>query len=256
MHPKILIFVSIFSAVHSQQVTCVKQINNCKCETSSGKFIDLSPIASASGFQFKRILGPNRNWLYSYNPCTGVQCESGSDAASCQNSAAGSQEFLLGLQSTAKFGYDSTYGLYIKYDNKQSGGIIRESMVSLVCSPDATDKFEPTDDGGISSPFIFHSKLTSKHACEVDGGGGGGSGGGGMSGGDVLIIIVLVLLVVYLAGGFAVNVFLLKKTANLQALPNLNFWISVPGYVKDGATFTAAKVRGLATGSKQNYENI
>lgn len=85
--------------------------------------------------------------------------------------------------------------------------------------------------------------------------GGGSSGGGGGGGGTIFLIILLVVVILYLVGG---TVFNIKKRGKqgIDAVPNIEFWRDFPTLVKDGCTFTAAKLKGLKGGNKSGYSTF
>jgi len=105
----------------------------------------------------------------------------------------------------------------------------------------------------------YHLKWTTAHACPStgDGGDGDGSDGGGdggkkkdkddgpaISGGWIFIIILSGLTVLYFVGGAIYNKFVQHKEG-IEIIPNVEFWMSLPGLVKDGFLFTYRKIAGL-----------
>jgi len=136
------------------------------------------------------------------------------------------------FQAPTKTG-DKGYGLTIQY---KGGDGNRQFEIDLVCDYKA----------GIGSPVFtgespqlhYNFLWASVHACPV----GGKSGGkGGLSGGSILLIILLVVAVVYLVAGVLFNKFK-RQASGIELIPNVGFWTSLPGLVKDGVMFLVHKV--------------
>lgn len=66
-------------------------------------------------------------------------------------------------------------------------------------------------------------------------------------GGGILLIVFFVLLIVYFIAGAVWHHRNGKRGADM--IPNLSFWSSLPGLIKDGFKFTKSK----ATGSQESY---
>lgn len=61
------------------------------------------------------------------------------------------------------------------------------------------------------------------------------------------------MVVVYLVGGVAYNKFHAKREG-IELIPNVSFWMALPGLVKDGHLYTFNKARGLVGG--RGYEEM
>jgi len=118
------------------------------------------------------------------------------------------------------------------------GGGGRSFTLDLQCVPNA----------GVGTP-LFEEEVTlsynfgwqTQYACPLNyNPGGNGGGGGGLSGGSIILIIVLCLMVVYVAAGVTFNK-VKKQATGLELIPNVEFWTSLPGLVKDGAMFIVNK---------------
>ena len=70
-----------------------------------------------------------------------------------------------------------------------------------------------------------------------------------------LILIFGFGFVGYILVGSAINVKKFGKEANKEALPHREFWMSIPGYVKEGMRFTAFKLCGKQM-LGANYESL
>ncbi|PAA90345.1 hypothetical protein BOX15_Mlig007716g2 [Macrostomum lignano] len=254
------------SAVHREDralisnVNCVKQLSSCSCETDSGGRVDLSPLAKSGGvFAFNDKTSPSGSFFYYYNPCYGATCDGSSDAAVCQKTNDKLQEYLMGTQASATFETDATLGLLLKYSGLSGDQLTRETHLQLVCdtSGSGEDLLTPLDDGQSSgSTELYKMSLLSRHCCATGGPGPDGGGGGGMSGGDILLIIFFCLIAVYLAAGIVINVAIRRQSFGAQALPNAEFWVSVPGLVRDGALFSYGWVKDGINKRRGNYESV
>jgi len=89
--------------------------------------------------------------------------------------------------------------------------------------------------------LIYYFTWTTEFACPVSGPHAGG--GGGLSGGSILLIILLVVAVVYLVGGILFKKFRMHAEG-IDMIPNLGFWTSLPGLVKDGNVWLFRKITG------------
>uniref|UniRef100_A0A1I8JGM9 Cation-dependent mannose-6-phosphate receptor n=1 Tax=Macrostomum lignano TaxID=282301 RepID=A0A1I8JGM9_9PLAT len=231
------------SAVHREDralisnVNCVKQLSSCSCETDSGGRVDLSPLAKSGGvFAFNDKTSPSGSFFYYYNPCYGATCDGSSDAAVCQ-------------KTNDK----------LQYSGLSGDQLTRETHLQLVCdtSGSGEDLLTPLDDGQSSgSTELYKMSLLSRHCCATGGPGPDGGGGGGMSGGDILLIIFFCLIAVYLAAGILINVAIRRQSFGAQALPNAEFWVSVPGLVRDGALFSYGWVKDGINKRRGNYESV
>jgi len=70
-----------------------------------------------------------------------------------------------------------------------------------------------------------------------------GSNSTGLSGGSIFLIALLVTAVVYCVGGVLFQKFH-KQQTGLSMIPNSQFWLSIPGLVKDGISYSWSKLRG------------
>jgi len=69
------------------------------------------------------------------------------------------------------------------------------------------------------------------------------SGSGGLSGGSIFLILLLCLAVVYIVVGVLFNKFK-KQATGIELIPNVEFWTSIPGLVRDGFMLIINKIRG------------
>jgi len=119
----------------------------------------------------------------------------------------------------------------------------RSSSIEFVCNPNipignlvpALDVEVPQHD--------YHLVWESAFACP-NGRGGGGDEEGGISGGWIFIIILVGIAVLYLLVGVAVKKFV-YQASGIELIPNVVFWLALPGLVRDGNLFIVRKALGL-----------
>jgi hypothetical protein len=235
------------------------------CKGKVGKYeYDLTPLAQKLGaVDLQTQDGGNPPQTYYYRVCGVVSnnfCQTVDDMtpAVCQKDTRIPAEFHdCGNQKTARFqklpsGSDSD-GFTLSYTGGQDG---RASMIYFKC--------DKSKDPGVFS-FVkedpvktYDLQYLSKWACPTNGGGGGGGGGGddddgGISGGWIFIIILSSLLVLYLVGGVAFNKFY-RHHEGKEIIPNVEFWLALPGLVKDGHLFVWRKARSLT--GRGSYEEM
>ncbi|PAA78993.1 hypothetical protein BOX15_Mlig013956g1 [Macrostomum lignano] len=239
------------ATVQCSVITCARQLSSCSCETADGGVIDLSPLSSPSGYPFSASASGGQD-TFRWSPCVGQLCGNQFDTAVCE--FYGSSTLPVGTASSAKFVTNPARGLQLVYTDNRAG-LLYTSSVILACDPDA-ERAEFSAEGGVYDIFMH---LRSKHACVGGGGGGGGGDGGeGISTGDILCIIFLCGLVLYLSLGLMANKFILGKEGS-ELMPNKNFWIVLPGYVRDGFLFTIGKLGCYGGGigrSSAGYEAV
>jgi len=89
--------------------------------------------------------------------------------------------------------------------------------------------------------YIFRWKT--QYACPVN-------APSGLSLGSILLITVACLAVVYLVSGILYNKYK-KGLSGLELLPNVEFWVAIPGLSKDGVLFVINKIKG-----KNGYQQL
>lgn len=125
---------------------------------------------------------------------------------------------------------------------------------------DADDRSTSNNTSDLDTADCFSSATEGDYTIRSDRGGGGGGGGGGgddddggISGGWIFIIILSSLLVLYLVGGVAFNKFY-RHHEGKEIIPNVEFWMALPGLVKDGHLFVWRKARSLT--GRGSYEEM
>jgi len=197
---------------------------------------DITLTSSTSEHQYSFVTSPSDRYLI--NICANLpQACFGIVSAVCR--VKNDLEFASGTLSTmtisdGKNGPHS--GVTISYAGGEScaAGGSRTTKAFIECqagvSPaEITSVVEPT-----ACTLEFYMK--SAHACPS-------KGTSGLSGGSILLIIFFVTLTVYFIGGVAFNKYK-REATGLDLIPNVGFWMMIPGLVKDGVLFVKGKVTG------------
>eukprot|EP01116_Phalansterium_solitarium_P001833 TRINITY_DN11653_c0_g1_i1.p1 TRINITY_DN11653_c0_g1~~TRINITY_DN11653_c0_g1_i1.p1 ORF type:complete len:265 (+),score=23.03 TRINITY_DN11653_c0_g1_i1:130-924(+) len=203
-------------------------------------------------------------WMNVCRPTVTQVC--GSSSATCQqwdpNSANGHAS--LGNAGTATFTPPSVPGengqgftLQFTGGDKPPGQNNPRTMeIDFIC--DSAAGVGAPSYAGEQPALHYNFQWRSAFACagQSSGGSSGGSSGsssggsstgggattkGGLSGGSVFLIILLCCVVVYVGAGIAWNHFKMHNTG-VELIPNVSFWTSIPGLVKDGALFIWGKI--------------
>jgi hypothetical protein len=138
-------------------------------------------------------------------------------------------------------GYTIDQGITIEYrDGGSCSGGMRGSIIHVVChsegSPQVTSGTVSMDDCTgfftIKAAAGCGKKVKYEPTSSEDVGGGIGAGG-------IILILLCVGVVVYLVAGGLFNWKMRGATTVVEAIPQYEFWRSVPGLVKDGVLFIA-----------------
>ena len=121
-------------------------------------------------------------------------------------------------------------------------GNSRKATVALTCDASASvprmeGKVGVTQDG---PDYVYAFKGAFSGVCGGggdDGDGGGDKKSGGCGGGCVFVILFFVGAFLYVAGTVAFNYFKLGKRGK-ELAPHPEFWLLIPGLIKDGAVFS------------------
>ncbi|CAH1799795.1 unnamed protein product [Owenia fusiformis] len=250
------LFITLFSSMQCclgadpQQIQCTL-IDSCSCQSDQGK-IDLSPLDTkdASNPAFFNQYDEAYVDQYSFNPCSKFTLDAScTDVAVCQSQQGGAF-YPLGTQDSAQFITDPTKGLEIQYSQDWLS-VTRTSHVQLLCDEAADTPI--LDVSGEDSPGSanYYMSLTSKYCCPQGSAPPASSTHNpddpsvtvavSISVGTILCIILIVLLPLYVIGGMAIKR-QRQGARGVEMVPNIEFWKSVPGLVKDGTMFVVGKV--------------
>jgi len=223
----------------------------CGCTLDDGsKKIDPSPMIKAAGKtpMFPGIVGTEPSYKYDVDLCTQFLC--GKAAPTKTNVCLKVQSIVnMAIGKDVAYEYDAesdivtfVYSGFVQSENVQT-------RITMHCSTTAPGIGTMANVNNDKDSKLFTTALTSKYACFSDGGGGNSSKG--LSIGSILCITILVLLIVYLVAGILINKYVRKVEAGESVVPNHSFWSALPGYVKDGCSFTVSKIKG-----NKEYEQI
>jgi len=233
---------------HAQQCTYSNDGNN----------YDLSPLTNNEVDYKLTIPDPHFTiecWINVCRPTVVQTC--GSNSAGCEQWDSSGGKASLG-QATPFTWHSATtsgtdgYGVMTQYTNGDAG---RSMEITFICNENA----------GTGGPVYvneipnlqYNFQWATQYACPTNFGSGGG--GGGLSGGSILLIILLCVTVVYIVGGLLLNKFYRQKEG-MEMFPNVEFWLQIPGLVKDGVVFSYHGIRGLIQnrggGGDGTYQSI
>jgi len=221
----ICVFLSFLFAVYG---------DTCSWTSPAGNHYDLSGLSSSTDYFLPKKSQPGLNWDVWINICRPVFTQvCGSGAAGCQQwSATGNA--AMGLANTLSFAPGNETGGRFGVKLEYVGGLeSRQMEIQFICL-----------EGQVGTPVFSNEAPThkynfiwsSKYGCPVP-----PSGKGGLSGGAIFLILFICVVFVYLVGGIAFNAGI-RKQRGVEMIPNLEFWVTVPGLVKDGCMWTFNKI--------------
>jgi len=210
---------------------------------------DCGVITASDGSQYPNInqigtvVGNDPNdpahWDFSVNLCTplGTSCDScGTGSGYCQQSPDKKFSFCIGaLNSVSITGKPGGAGLVANFQATGNDQQTRKGVVTVNCNPNAQN---PDNKAFVAPQNVngYAASFDSAFACGT---------AGGLSGGSVFLIILFAGFAAYFIGGM---VFLagVKGQRGREMVPNLGFWMMIPGLIQDGATFTVKRIKVLA----------
>ncbi|XP_052808450.1 cation-dependent mannose-6-phosphate receptor-like [Mya arenaria] len=250
----LLLVVLVLHASETLCATCV-QSGQCACTYDDGSgTVDLSPIASTdqSNPLIRDAFAPD-TYAYSFNPCLPFTEGTCVNAAACQFDTNGNIYYNIGDSSKVTLANSGTTitATYVADDGA------RQSKATFTCDPNK----DPPDVQalGETSQSFYEFAITTKYACASSGPGPGPGPGPvvivttslSISVGWILTILFLGVGVTYLVAGVVFNRFY-RHNAGREQIPNINFWIAIPGLIKDGCLFVVGKVKNIR-GGYQKY---
>jgi len=208
---------------------------DCKSIVSNGFTYDLSSAQTVSGSDPDKTSG----WVYTVNPCTPLPmtCDICTTTAGyCQQSRDQRFTFCIGSVSSNSFtGASDGKSITVNFQAPPTtDGTVREGKLIITCDPGAAtpQKVDIHDPVDVKSYAIRYNSIA-------------GCGTSAISGGSIFLIIFFSAFALYFLIGIAVMAGV-KGQRGKEMVPNVEFWISVPGLIQDGATFTISKIKGLA----------
>jgi len=223
-----LLFLVAFLAVFTFCVgkDCKKQDRcNCVFDDDSG-MMDLWSLAKTDGTPlFFDVFATKDIYMYSFNPCIGFAEGTCADVAVCQHDYQYTGYYDLGRPDNVAFSYD---GLNVVATYTSQDGS-RNTYVTFVCDPTATTA--RIDVLGETDYMKYYMTVTAAGACPIP-----SASSNLLSAGSVILIIFFVLFAVYIITGVVFNK-VKRQAAGKELVPNKDFWLMIPGLVKDGCAF-------------------
>ncbi|XP_033761899.1 uncharacterized protein LOC117343583 [Pecten maximus] len=245
-------------------LTCTQRdLCSCTMDDGSGD-VDVSTLGKQDGTAMFQDMASVDGQIYSLNLCYPFNELTCANAAACQILSDGSASYQIGDATNVGFEVDTLNQVHIKYTNiDQGSGLTRTTDVTLVCNPTADPPLVSAD--GETAPGSVTYLFTANSKCACPGGCGGGppppdptttkgpgpnpgpqpsTGGssGGISIGTILVIVALSLGFSYMVGGI-LFMKMVRQAQGTEVVPNVSFWGSLPGLVKDGFVFTIGKCK-------------
>jgi len=226
----------VLELVHSDQQV-VTPVPCTWTDAATGKNYDISPLMnSANDYFIPKGTFPNQGWDIWINVCRPLVVSTcGPNAAGCQqwdpkstggHATMGSASAVQ-YQTAAIPGFEN-FGLTAEY---AQGDLDRRMEIDFSCDPNAGTGSPAFKNEGPTHHYNF--VWSSQYACPVK--------AGGLSPGSIMLIIIASLLVIYLVAGILFNKFK-RQLGGIEMIPNVEFWISIPGLVKDGVMFLINKI--------------
>jgi len=183
----------------------------------------------------------SQRWLFTVSLCNPlpIQCDAcGMNSGYCQQSNNKQFAFCVGELDMVTFeGLAGGKGVVATFKSPMgTDGNVRQGVVTVTCKPDAA---EPQNIVVHNPPNVlgYNTQFDTAHAC---------GGAHVLSGGTVFLIIFFGGIALYFLAG-VIYLGPVKGMRGKEMIPNLNFWVMVPGLIQDGATFTITKIKGLGS---------
>lgn len=219
-----------------QQITkCTFDESVCGCKTDQGyislrQYMDKPLYAQDS----------SQGYEYHWNPCKDFTM--GTVTAGCIQHLPNMDDYDCGTHKSTTTSVESGNAVF----ELKAADNLRISKITCVCKSNAVDVFELE---GEFPPGTYDFQLTGDSCCQGAAPPSSSGKSDGLSPGSILLIIFLVAVVVYLVGGVAFQTGI-RKAKGKESLPNINFWTTVPGLIKDGFRFT------FSCGKQTSYQSI
>lgn len=226
--------------IHTNLAKTCKKKSACSCETDSGHLIDLKPIGKTDGnAAYADVVDPLvTSQAYAWNPCYPFTLNDCNNVAACHEVVSGpiTQYIPIGTQDSAEFEYSGDQ-LTIVYQTVVQNPK-QKTVVNLVCDKNSNGDFTALGQD-IPNTGVFSFQLKSKYACEQS----------SLSIGSILCIVFVCILFLYIVFGILIQIFV-RKESGKKVIPNHDFWVAVPSYIKGGVMFIVRR------GQTKEYEKI
>jgi len=238
---KVLTFLTLYFFSYALGQTCT-------FTDSKGDQYDLTPLKNDQTDYFQNIVSQHWNvWINICRPLVTPTCGN-NGAAGCQqwDPSTPAGKAVMGTVASMALsdlknpgpGEQGKYGVTVSF---AEGGNGRSFEIDFQCN-------EAQNPGSFSfenenPPKHYNFAFPSKYACPTNKPPPPNGGGGKLSGGSILLILLLVVVIVYLVAGVLFNKLKAQKNG-VELVPNIDFWTSLPGLVKDGIMFPIRKIQG------------
>ncbi|KAK4874525.1 hypothetical protein RN001_013885 [Aquatica leii] len=241
----IFLCILFSNRIHSiEEFVCI-ETSVCLCNSYDNKYIDISPLGKTN------LTVENQNLRFFFYPCRnvsldykdiGVNSTATSDCASgatlCVYNTTDQKLTNLGIVTEGKFSNFYPKTLSFLHGNKST-------TVLLECTPDFDISYLVNS---VSDGNHYNFTLFSPHSCTK-------TAHPGLSVGSTLLILCTTIFGVYLIGGALVLHFL-RGARGRETIPNIEFWSSLPGLVKDGTIFVLTGCNPMVISSADTYDKI
>ncbi|KAK5640966.1 hypothetical protein RI129_009513 [Pyrocoelia pectoralis] len=242
-----LLCILFFKGINSTEDNACIETSLCHCALNDNKYIDLSKLNKSdsnynvTSLGFTYFFFPCRDVAFDPSPTLPVAkvnntCISG--ASLCLYNEANHTLTNLGLASEGKFMNDYPKTLHFTHENK-------ETSIVLECAHDYPDAYLVYSSGSANSHNLI---LFSMYSCVQ-------MGHPGLSIGSTILILCATIFGVYLLGG-AIIMHCLRGARGSEMIPNLDFWSSIPGLVKDGTIFVLGGCNPMVVSNAETYDRI
>ncbi|XP_052867280.1 uncharacterized protein LOC128273375 [Anopheles cruzii] len=215
------------------------KVGDCSCEFYDGKGINLAPVIPKTN-QPLQTIAPNADEYY-FSPCETIKyvpndqpnrtdpeggCSNGYTLCMFVNETK-TYKRLGELQETQFSTKEDENVVYMTYKHPKESAV---THVKLLCTNDKKSYLflEPTAANNAGNETLL---LFSPYACPIT-----IEDFSKPSTGTVLLIMLFISFLSYFLIGATVNAFYLGARG-MEIIPNLDFWRSLPGLVRDGASF-------------------
>ncbi|XP_066601193.1 uncharacterized protein [Prorops nasuta] len=207
----------------------------CSCTFPNGDKYNLTKLESEGPFN---STDSNDNYEIRFQPCKNLPmefnypevnfnkaCSSGKGVSLCAYDKKQKTLYNLGTIDESKLALDvkkkNQLIFTLHHDN-------RTTYINIICRSEANCKTDFKIDNIGSN--IYDLTLITPYGCKIF------APQKGLSFGSVFLIMILVICGLYFIGGALVLKFI-RGATGWEMLPNHEFWLKLPMYIKDGGTF-------------------
>ncbi|XP_044253382.1 uncharacterized protein LOC123004269 [Tribolium madens] len=235
----VAIFVCCFK--YSDGSVCISEEGQCLCRINENSRIDLNQIwenslvdsdSSGNSFYFWGCRDGTQNITFNgtVKSVTGSLIWANASVAK-----------PLGFKKEIRFHLLDEKEKFYEIVYKEGQNV--KASIHLVCTPE--DTFIKILNANSTNPQLA---LGSPHACVI-------TEKTGLSTGSVLLLICFISFGIYFIGGMLILYFM-RGARGLETIPNIDFWRSLPGLVKDGVIFLFSGCSASSITTPETYDRI